>query len=621
MTNNSTKIDNLLKLSEDDIQRLPVVERIEVLERLLKYHNNQYFINNAPVISDELFDRLSESLKKLKPNSPVLFEIVGDIGNVLHPRPMLSIDKRFTYADIRKWIEDTNDEWYLVEPKYDGMAARYQNGVLATRGNGIMGEDISERFQHLRIIGDIKKAEEDSTDGSIYGEVAIPTEYFDENLSKDYKNPRNAVVGIVKAKQTGDAGIKALLEGGVHFILYDQIFAQKVKKEDLLKEDEWKAVLEKTFQSPYPLDGVVLKVINKDLRKNLGATQHHDKWQIAYKVPAEKKWSKVVKIIDSVGRTGRVTSIAKIEPINLSGATVTNVTLHNFEYVKKSKIGIGSKVEVMRSGEVIPFIVQVKPSKNPHRIAEKCPVCDTKLVESGKYLECINPNCPARLSQSIEYFFKVLGVEELGLKTIEKFIDIFSIQNVIGFYDLKEAQIESLEGFGKKSAKNIVGNIQSTLNGKISPNQLVQALGIKEIGPATSLWIINEYGFWNLPKLTIEEISKVKGIGPSKASSFVNDLKEKWWIVEKLKAKGLKFKEERTTSKLEGLSFAITGKKEQYSRDELVERIQQNGGEYKSSVTQDLNYLIAGENAGSKVQKAQEVGAKVISEEDFLKML
>lgn len=611
------KISELLRLSISQIKNLPDDEKVDALEKLVNYHNKQYFIENSPVIPDPEFDEITELLRSLKPDSTVLYELVGETGDVIHPTPMLSIDKKYSYEDVKKWVVDVNDDTYLVEPKYDGMAARYQGGVLATRGNGRVGEDISERFQHLNIKGTLPK---DDT-SSVYGEVIIPTIFFDENLAEEYKNPRNAVVGIVKAKKISPAGIKALQDGGVHFVIHDAINVQKVSKDDLLNKEQWESILEEAFHSEYPLDGVVIKATNESIKESLGSTAHHDKWQIAYKVPAEKKWSEVVNIVDSVGRTGRITSIANIKPINLSGATVTNVTLHNFDFVEKSKIGVGSKVEVMRSGEVIPFITQVEASKNPHKEPKNCPVCGKPVKKYGKYLECINNECPAQVSLSIEYFFKTLDVEELGLKTIEKFIEVFDLKTVIDFYNLEPSEISPLEGFGEKSANKIVNNIQSTLSEKVTPSQLLQALGIKEIGPSTSRWIIGEYGFENLPKLNIDDLSNVKGIGPQKAKSFVESLKNKWWIVEDLKKKGLSFKKEEKTNKLEGLTFAITGKKETYSRDELIEMINKNGGEYKSSIVKGLDYLIAGEDAGSKLDKATGVGAKVISESDFIDLI
>jgi DNA ligase (NAD+) len=612
----SAKIEDLLNLSLKQIQAFSKQDKIIALEKLVKYHNKKYFIANDPVVSDEYFDQITEELKKLDPNNPALFEIVGDIGDVVHPQPMLSIDKAYTYESIVKWVNDTNDKTYLVEPKYDGMAARYQNGVLSTRGNGLVGEDISARLSDLKIIGG--KLPTDNT--SVYGEIVIPTEFFNKNLAGVYKNSRNAVVGIVKAKVVKPEGINALLAGGVHFVIHDSAFVQKVTKSELLNETRWEEILEEAFHSPYPLDGVVIKVTNDSIKQNLGATAHHEKWQIAYKTPAEKKWSTVVGITDQVGRTGRITSVAHIKPIELSGATVTNVTLHNFDYIKQIKIGVGSKVEVMRSGEVIPFITNVKPSKSSHKPPKKCPVCGGSVQKDGKYLQCVNPDCPAKISQSIEHYFKKLGVEELGIKTVERFINEFGLTGIIDFYNLTIKKIAPLEGYGEKSGKNIVTNIQNTLNKTITPVQLVSALGIKEVGNTTAKLIISEYGFDSLPNLTQEELLSVKGIGPSIAQSFVSEIKQKWKIVQSLQSRGLQFKQS-SSNKLAGLTFCVTGKKEKYSRDELIEFINQNGGEYKSSVTKDLNYLIAGEGAGSKLTKAQSLGVKVITEQKFLKLL
>ena len=598
------------------------------LEKLIKYHNRKYFIDNDPEISDEEFDQLTEELKKLDPFSPVLYELVGDIGTVQHETPMLSLEKKYTHAEIVKWIESINDKEYLVEPKYDGMAARYQNGVLATRGDGFYGENISHRINELNIKGELPK----DPKAIVHGEIIVPLTYFNQNLKGAYKNTRGAAVGIVKAKEIKPEGVKALLEGGVHLVLHDQAKKLLVTAEDLIKEEKWEAVLEEMFHSDYPLDGIVIKATSPDIKNKLQATAHHEKWQVAYKAPAERKITTVKEIKDQVGRTGRITSVAVVEPVELSGATVQNVTLHNYQYIQDSGINIGSEVEICRSGEVIPFITRVFNANTPHgtkkgakhttySIPTNCPICKTALLQLSKYLECPNPNCPAKLSQSIEYFFKTLGAEELGLKTIEKFINEFKLKSIIDFYTLDKEKISTLEGFGEKSATKITTNIAQTLNETITPEELLSALGIKEIGYSTSTWIINHFGFDKLPSLTLEDLKEVKGLGPTKSEYFVKNLKEKWPLVEQLKKMGLKFKQKKSTDKFKGLSFAVTGKKEKYSRDELIQMITENGGEYKASITKDLSYLIAGEDAGSKLEKAQQLGVKILSESEFLTLL
>lgn len=604
-----------LKLSLNDLKNLPVPAQIKALEYLIHYHNEKYFLDNNPEISDTDFDELTKILEKLKPESAVLNELVGELGSVVHKKRMLSIEKKYTFEDVKKWVEDIDDNEFLVEPKYDGMAARLDNGVLATRGDGYKGENITHRLKDLKVIGHI------SNNGLYEGEITIPLSYFNEKLAAEYKNPRNAGVGIVKAKQQSASGIKAVKERGVHFVIYDQNVSLIATKDDLTDLENFNALLQKVLQTDYPLDGVVIKAKNLELRQKLGATEHHYRWQIAYKFPAERKWSKVISITDQVGRTGRITSVANIEPIQLSGATVTNVTLHNADFIRKSKIDIGSKIEVCRSGEVIPFILQVKPNKLKNRIYHlptHCPICATKLVETEKYIECPNDNCPARKSQSIEYFFKVLGVDELGLKTIEKFMAEFKVKNVLDFYHLDKEKISNLDGFGEKSANKIIKNVEATLHQNITENELLQALGIKEIGPATSKWIISHFGFEKLFRLDLDALQTIPGIGPRKAESFLNQIQKAKPIVDKLLKMGLEFKKENKTNKLAGLKFCITGKKEQYSREELIEIIEKNGGEYKSSVTKDLDYLIAGDDAGSKLTKAKELDVKVINEKEFL---
>ncbi len=604
-------------LTFNEIKDLSDEEKVDALEKAVNHHNKLYFVDNAAVIPDEEFDLLTEALRELKPDSPALFELVGDIGEIEHPVPMLSLDKRYTYEDIKQWVNDVGDEKYLVEPKYDGMSARYQSGTLSTRGDGYHGENISERLPYLKVVGNLPK-----TDESAYGEIVVPLDYFNKNLKGPYKNTRGAAVGIIKSKDINPAGIKALREHGVHFVLHDQAKRQEVSREDLLNEDQWQTILEEMFHSEYPLDGIVIKAINPEIKARLGRTQHHDKWAVAYKSPAERKITHVLDIKDQVGRTGRITSVAVLEPVELSGATVTNVTLHNYKYLEDCGIDIGSEVEVCRSGEVIPFITRVisSPNKKSYQVPEICPVCGNPLKRSNKYLECTNVNCPARLTQSIEYFFKVLGVEELGLKTIERLINEFKLKSIFDFYKLKAHQIAELDGFGIRSAQVITQNIQYTLYNS-TPEKLLQALGIKNIGSAASNWIINEFGFDNLNSLTFEDLEKVKGLGPIKAANFIKEVKKKWPLVEKLMKLGLTFKKVQSTVKLNGLSFAITGKKGQYSRDELVKMIQENGGEYKTAITKGLTYLIAGEDAGSKLQKAADNDVKVITEQDFLKLI
>ncbi len=653
--------------------------RIEQLEKLIHQHNLKYFIENSPEISDVEFDQLTEELKKLKPDSPVLFELVGEIGSVKHPTPMLSLDKKYTYEDIKKWVEDIGDTKFLVEPKYDGMAARYQGGQLSTRGDGNTGEDVSIRLPNLKIVG--RKLPSDPST-SIYGEIIIPLSYFNEHLASTYKNPRNAVVGIIKSKDVSTTGIKALLNGGVHFVLHDSAKHMLVTKEDLLDEEKWEEILEEIYRTDYPLDGLVLKVTNEDIKKNAGTTLHHEKWAMAYKSPAERKWTKVTQIKDQVGRTGRITSVAVVEPIQLSGATVTNVTLHNFEFVKSSGINIGSKVEVCRSGEVIPFITKVEnsshplsvilpireaktggsrpipnpkrepkawilgfqPSAGPENDKENsparhaelvsaspnvfsysppthCPICGSILQINGKYIECKNKDCPARKSQEIEYFFKTLGAEELGLKTIERLINEFKIYSILDFYHLDREKIANLEGFGEKSADNILTNIKNTLNKTATEPQLLQALGIQAIGPAGSKWIIQQYGFKSLPTLSVEDLEAVKGIGKVKAQTFVEEINKRWNIVEKLIDLGLRFSQLNSTGKLKGQSFAITGTFQNYKREDLINLIEKNAGTYKTSITKDLTYLIAGKNPGSKLEKAEKMGVKTIDANAFIKLI
>lgn len=608
------KKSEALKYTLEDIKQLNNESQVKALELQINYHNELYFIQNTTEISDTEFDQLVELLKELDPNNPVLFELVGDVGRVTHSTPMLSIEKKYNHKDVIDWankIESAQE--FIIQPKYDGMAARYSNNILATRGNGVVGEDITHRLKDLKIIGKLEPESE--------GEILIPNIYFEKNLKDTYKNPRNATVGIIKSKKVKDKALQALQDKGVHFVIYSSNKSIIVNKAELNNLETFESLVEEIFISDYLLDGVVIKVADKNVRNQLGYTAHHHKWQIAYKINKDVKKTKIINIIDSVGRTGRITSVAQLDPVDLSGATITNVTLHNLDYMTKLGIGIGSIVEITRAGEVIPYITRTISATHNYEPPKTCPSCSSELEKSQKYLQCVNPDCPAKLALSFEYFFKTLDVKELGNITIAKLMDELGIKQIIDFYKIKSEDISKIDGFGERSAELIVTNIQNTLNEQITPVDLLAAIGIESLGKPTAKKILNRYSISDLENLTLNNLIEIDGFAEKKAQIIINGIKEKYIIIAQLLQNNLKFKVNKENSTIRNKSFAITGKKQRYSREELIELIEHNGGDYKKSITNDLDYLIAGDNAGSKLNEAKQKGISIISEAQFLNII
>lgn len=662
-----------------------VKREIERLVKEINYHNYRYYVLDSPVISDEEYDRLFRRLKELEerynyilPDSPT--QRVGappleKFEKVRHTEPMLSLDNAFSYDDVvefdsrvRRLLNHSGDIDYTVEPKYDGLAIEltYREGLLykaSTRGDGYEGEDVTQNIKTikavpLRIEG-VKTIPEVI---DIRGEVYMDIDEFEKlNRERELKgespfaNPRNAAAGSVRQLDPSITASRRLnlacygvgsfrgidFRGQIEFIkwLEDARFpipavvrlVKGVKKViDVIKELE-----DKRREFPFETDGAVIKVNDFKLQQLLGAKTREPRWAIAYKFPAHQGTTKIRDIRASVGRTGVLTPFAIFEPVRIGGVTVSRSTLHNWDEMKRKDIRIGDTVVVERAGDVIPHVVMVIKEKRTGRerffhIPEKCPECGSKVVrEEGEVaVRCINFNCPAQVQERIIHFASrgAMDIEGLGEKNVELLHDRGLIKNFIDLYRLKKEDLLNLPRFAEKSASNLINAIEKSKHTTLA--RFLYALGIIHVGEfAAKLLARNFRKLEDLYYIKPERIMQIRQMGEKIArsiSDFFNN-PENIKALETLKSLGLRitnpdFEEKKTLRRLDGLTFVITGTLP-VPRKDVEELIESEGGRVASSVSKSTDYLLVGEEPGSKLQRARELGIKTIGYEDFLKMV
>lgn len=662
-----------------------VKREIERLVKEVNYHNYRYYVLDSPVISDEEYDRLFRRLKELEerfnyilPDSPT--QRIGappleKFEKVRHTEPMLSLDNAFSYEDvmdfdgrIKRLLKTESDIEYTVEPKYDGLAIEltYRDGLLyraSTRGDGYEGEDVTQNIKTikavpLRIEG-VKNIPELI---DIRGEVYMDIDEF-EKLNREreekgeplFANPRNAAAGSVRQLDPSITASRRLnlacygvgsfkgidFRGQIEFIkwLEDSRFpvpavvrlVKGVKKViDVIKELE-----DKRREFPFETDGAVIKVNDFKLQQLLGAKTREPRWAIAYKFPAHQGTTKIRDIRASVGRTGVLTPFAIFEPVRIGGVTVSRSTLHNWDEMERKDIRIGDTVLVERAGDVIPHVVMVIKEKRtgkerPFPIPERCPECGSKVVrEKGEVaVRCINFNCPAQVQERIIHFASrgAMDIEGLGEKNVEHLHDRGLIKNFIDLYRLKKEDLLNLPRFAEKSANNLIKAIEKSKHTTLA--RFLYALGIIHVGEfAAKLLAKNFRMLEDLYHIKPEKIMQIRQMGEKIArsiSDFFNN-PENIKAIETMKALGLKltnpdFEEKKTLKRLDGLTFVITGTLP-VPRKEVEELIESEGGRVSSSVSKNTDYLIVGEEPGSKLQRAKELGIKTIGYEDLLKLV
>ena len=652
-------------------------KEIERLRKEINTHNYKYYVENNPVISDYEFDQLLKELEDLEKQFPDLItpdsptqrvgeEPVEGFESAEHKVPMLSLANTYNFDELKEFDErvkkNVGTVEYVVEPKIDGagVALLYENGLLvrgATRGDGITGDDVTLNLKTIRSIplklqGNVLKNVE------VRGEVYMSVKGF-KQLNKEqekkeetvFANPRNAAAGSLrqldprivasrpldifvyflsysdKKFSTHDEAIKALKQAGFRV----NPLIKKVK--DMDGVIEYCNDLEKKRESlDYEIDGAVIKVNSIDKQNELGSTSKHPRWAISYKFAAKQATTRLLDLAVQVGRTGSLTPVAILEPVQVSGVMVSRATLHNFDELKRKDIRIGDQVLVERSGDVIPQVVKSIAEKRTGKekrkiIPKKCPVCGATAVrkEGEVAVRCPNKTCPARLKWRLQYYASrdAMDIDHLGESTIDKLMDEGLIDNIADLYSLKKEDILKLEGFKEKSAQNLLDSIENSKKQDLS--RLIYGLGIRHVGKYAAQIIASRYNSIDeLAKTSSEELKEIDGLGDKTAEAIGTFFatEENRELIGRLKDIGVKTKEARKTDlPLQGKKFVFTGGLSKLSRPEASDLIKQKGGIVTSSVGKDINYVVVGDKPGSKYEKAKKLGLNIIDENEFITLV
>lgn len=642
----------------------------------LNYYSRKYYVDDDPEIEDYEYDMLQRELKAIEdkypdlvtPDSPTV-RVGGSAENLFskveHRVRMESLQDAFSFAEIeefdRRVRETERDVRYVVEPKIDGLSVslEYTNGVLtrgSTRGDGDVGEDVTANLRTVRSIP--LKIKTPLPFLEVRGEVYMPKSVFASLVTrqeldgeKPFKNPRNAAAGSLRQKDskvTAGRGLDIFVFN-VQQIEGAQLSSHK-QSLDFLREQgfhtipfytrfdnitdvisELKRIGEIRSGLEYDIDGAVIKVDDFARRERLGSTSKFPKWAVAFKYPPEEKTTKLVDIEIGVGRTGVLTPTAVFEPVLLAGSTVSRATLHNQDFITEKDIRIGDEVAIRKAGDIIPEVVRVvshAENSVPYILPSICPSCSAPVIrEDGEAaVRCVNPECPAQLLRNVIHFCSrdAMDIEGLGDALVEKFISENLISNVADIYDITAGEIMMLEGHQEKSAKNLVDAIERSKQNDLS--RLLFALGIRHIGQKAAKLLSEHFGdIDSIIAASEEEIAEIDGFGGIMAKSAAEffSMTQTADLIERLKAAGVNMKslkEKSDDQRFAGLTFVLTGTLPTLSRKEATEIIENLGGKASSSVSKKTSYVVAGEEAGSKLQKATDLGIPVITQDDLLKM-
>lgn len=652
-----------------------IEKKIEELRKTLRYHSDRYYNDDAPEIEDYEYDMMMRELKELEekypeydaPDSPT--KKVGGVADnsfesVAHSVRMESLQDAFSKDELREFsnrVEDTvSDVNYVVEPKIDGLSVslEYRDGVFlrgSTRGNGDVGEDVSG---NLRVIHNIPlKLNKSIPYIEVRGEVYMPKKSFERvvdrqiiNGEKPFKNPRNAAAGSLRQKDSSVTASRGLdifvfniqqIEGvelSSHKESLDFIkelgfnTIPTYKKVDNIEDAiaEIDRIGEARGSLEYDIDGAVIKVDDFSQRDILGSTAKYPKWAIAFKYPPEEKQTKLLDIEIAVGRTGVLTPTAILESVHLAGTTVSRATLHNQDFINEKGIAIGDVVTVRKAGDIIPEVLCVNEhnSNSVFKFPDVCPSCGEKVYrdEDEAAIRCINPECPAQLLRNLIHFCSrdAMDIEGLGPAIIETVVNEGMIAKTYDIYNLDFNKILSLEGFKETSANNIINSVNNSKNNDLS--KLIFALGIRHIGAKAGKLLADYFKDIDLVmNASVDDILQIDGFGKIMAESVVeffssDSTKE---LIEKLKEAGVNMKSTNVVedTRFSGMTFVLTGTLPTLKRAEASKIIESFGGKTSSSVSKKTTYVLAGEEAGSKLDKANKLGVQIISEEEFKEMI
>ena len=651
--------------------------RIAELREILEYNSRLYYDLDAPVMPDREYDLLLRELEELEAKHPELVtpdsptqHVGGTVSSsfapVEHEVPMESLQDVFDEGEVaefdRRIREQVPEAEYCVEPKVDGLsvAVEYRDGRFvrgSTRGNGRVGEDVTEnirtiqslpmvlpdRLPHLIVRGEVYMAK------SVFAELNAEREVMGQPL---FANPRNAAAGSLRQQDPKIAAQRKLdivvfnlqLAEGIGFERHsdtlDYIRSQGFPTIPYLRTGKIDTVNaeitrlnEERAALPFDMDGAVIKLDDLASRAELGSTSKVPRWAIAYKYPPEQKPSRLLDIVVQVGRTGVLTPKAVVEPVRLAGTTVTNATLHNQDFISEKDIRIGDTVIVQKAGEIIPEIVRVELDKRPkeaqpYHLPDRCPVCGARVErdEDGVAMRCTGAECPAQLLRYLEHFTsrEAMDIDGVGPALLRQMVDAGLVQTAADLYKLTVQDIAQLDRMGEMSAQNAVNAIEQSKKNDLS--RLLCALGIRQIGAKAARTLAQHFGsFEALERATEEELTAIDDIGAITAR-FLRDWLESSQsqdLIRRLRLAGVNMEcvEKPAGSRFQGKTFVLTGSLTRFTRDEAAARIQSLGGKASGSVSKKTSFVVAGEAAGSKLARAQELGIPVLTEQEFLDML
>lgn len=652
-------------------------ERMDSLVTQLNEANYRYYVLDDPQMLDFEYDHLLRELEELEaahpeyaredsPTKRVGGQALSKFEKVTHQVPLMSLQDVFSVEELEEFLEKIlqayPDTQFTVEPKIDGLsvALEYENGVLvrgATRGDGVVGEDVTENLKTIRSIPmTLRNAPSRLI---VRGEVFMPKKSFEQLNQRQeeegkplFANPRNAAAGSLRQLDP-----KIAAKRGLDILVFNVQFAEGVDFQshaqslEFLKQLQFKvvpfsllgsvdaineqvaAINENRAELTCDIDGAVIKVNDLALREDLGSTAKFPRWAAAYKYPPEIKSTIVEDIIVQVGRTGVLTPKAVVKPVRLAGTTVTNATLHNQDFISQRDIRIGDSVLIRKAGEIIPEILEVELGKRPpntaaYTLPTNCPVCGapTQRDEEGAFLRCTGVECPAQLSRNIAHFVSrdAMDIDGLGSAIVDALIEKGLLCSAADIYYLSLEELKSLWQKGDTAAKKLLQSIENSKQQDLS--RLIYALGIRQVGAKTGKVLATRFGTMEaLQNASVEELTQVQDVGEITAQSIADWFSQEQSIrmIERLREAGVNMScsIQVTDTRFAGKTFVLTGALTKFTRDEATEQIERFGGKASGSVSKKTSYVVVGENAGSKERKARELGIPILSEDEFLEML
>ncbi len=657
-------------------------QRADELRRLIDHHNYLYYVEARPEISDREFDRLLTELKQIETEHPELItpdsptQRVGGrpiegFATVVHREPMLSIDNTYNPDELREFdrrirkLLPGERVTYVVELKIDGVAISltYENGrftVGATRGDGERGDDVTH---NLKTIPDLPLRLRTNRPPALFearGEVYMTREELvrinrqrQQKGLEPFANPRNSTAGSLKLldpRQCAERRLRLFTYAlgaveGVEVATHQECLALLRQfgfpvNPHIAAFDSIDAVIDyclgwdkRRHDLPYETDGMVIKVDDFEQRRRLGATSKFPRWVVAYKFAAEQALTKLLAIEVQIGKTGTLTPVAHLEPVQLAGTTVSRASLHNADEIQRKDIRVGDMVVVEKAGEIIPYVVRSEPGartgkEKVFQFPRQCPVCGGSVErdEGGVYYRCTNPSCPAQLKEHLRFYAhrNAMDIEGLGTAIIDQLVDSGLVRSIPDLYSLTLEQLVELERMGKKSAQNLLDGIAASKGRGLT--RVLTGLGIRHVGEHVAEVLAQEFGnIDDLMNASAERLAQVDGIGPVLAESiarfFHSSAGRK--VIEDLRAHGVKLTEDRKRkpkagrTDLTGKTFVVTGTLSRYSREDIERLIKDLGGKATGSVSKKTDYVVAGDKAGSKLEKARQLGVAVLTEQEF----